>query len=74
MTDKLLHKHITDKTLRAFYNVYNALGPGFLEKVRDPSHPLKSAVNFLTSKKSVEIRRIRANPRFHLILETQCLH
>lgn len=33
MSDKLLHKHITDKILRAFYNVYNTLGPGFLEKV-----------------------------------------
>jgi GxxExxY protein len=33
MPDKLLHKHITDKILRAFYNVYNTLGPGFLEKV-----------------------------------------
>ncbi len=33
MSDKLLHKHITDKILRAFYNVYNKLGPGFLEKV-----------------------------------------
>jgi len=28
-----LHKHITDKILRAFYNVYNTLGLGFLEKV-----------------------------------------
>ena len=33
MPDKLLHKHVTDKTLRAFYNVYNTLGLGFLEKV-----------------------------------------
>jgi GxxExxY protein len=33
MSDKLLHKHITDKILRAVYNVYNALGLGFLEKV-----------------------------------------
>ena len=32
MPDKLLHKHITDKILRAFYNVYNTLGLGFLEK------------------------------------------
>jgi GxxExxY protein len=31
--DKLLHKHVTDKILRAFYNVYNTLGLGFLEKV-----------------------------------------
>ena len=28
-----LHKDITDKIIRAFYNVYNALGFGFLEKV-----------------------------------------
>lgn len=33
MPDKLLHKHITDKILRGFYNVYNTLGLGFLEKV-----------------------------------------
>ncbi len=29
----LLHQEITDKILRAFYNVYNELGYGFLEKV-----------------------------------------
>ena len=29
----LLHKEITDKILKAFYNVYNTLGYGFLEKV-----------------------------------------
>ena len=29
----LLHKEITDKVLRAFYDVYNELGYGFLEKV-----------------------------------------
>jgi GxxExxY protein len=33
LPDKLLHKHVTDKILRAFYNVYNTLGLGFLEKV-----------------------------------------
>ena len=30
---ELLHKEITDLVLRAFYNVYNELGFGFLEKV-----------------------------------------
>ena len=30
---ELLHKEITDKIIRAFYNVYNELGFGFLEKV-----------------------------------------
>lgn len=28
-----MHKHITDKIPIAFYNVYNTLGLGFLEKV-----------------------------------------
>jgi GxxExxY protein len=28
-----LHKDITDKIIKAFYNVYNSLGFGFLEKV-----------------------------------------
>jgi len=30
---ELKHKDITDKIIRAFYNVYNELGFGFLEKV-----------------------------------------
>ncbi len=30
---ELLHKGITEKILKAFYNVYNTLGYGFLEKV-----------------------------------------
>jgi len=30
---ELLHKETTDKIIRAFYNVYNELGYGFLEKV-----------------------------------------
>ena len=29
----LLHKEITDKIIKSFYNVYNELGFGFLEKV-----------------------------------------
>jgi len=29
----MLHKEITDKVLRAFYDVYNELGYGFLERV-----------------------------------------
>ena len=29
----LLHQEITEKILKAFYNVYNELGYGFLEKV-----------------------------------------
>ncbi len=33
METELLHKDITDLILKAFYNVYNKLGYGFLEKV-----------------------------------------
>lgn len=29
----MLHQEITDKILKAFYNVYNQLGYGFLEKI-----------------------------------------
>jgi len=32
-SEELLHGDITDKILKAFYTVYNALGYGFLEKV-----------------------------------------
>ena len=31
--NKLLHKSITEKVLKAYYNVYNSLGYGFLERV-----------------------------------------
>ncbi len=30
---ELIHKDITDKTIKAFYTVYNELGYGFLEKI-----------------------------------------
>lgn len=30
---ELIHKDITDRILKAFYNVYNTLGFGFLEKI-----------------------------------------
>jgi len=35
--NKLLHSSITDKIIKAFYNVYNMLGYGFLEKVYENS-------------------------------------
>jgi len=30
---ELIHKEITDKIIKAFFTVYNELGPGFLESV-----------------------------------------
>ena len=32
-TESFKHAELTDKIIRAFFNVYNALGYGFLEKV-----------------------------------------
>jgi GxxExxY protein len=34
---ELLHNEVTDKIIKAFYNVYNVLGYGFLEKVYENS-------------------------------------
>jgi len=34
---ELLHKNITDEIIRCFYEVYNILGHGFLEKVYESS-------------------------------------
>ncbi len=33
MDNNFLHSNITEKIIKAFYNVYNKLGYGFLEKV-----------------------------------------
>lgn len=33
----MLHSNITEKIIKAFYNVYNTLGYGFLEKVYENS-------------------------------------
>lgn len=34
---EILHKEITDKILKGFYNVYNKMGHGFAEKVYENS-------------------------------------
>lgn len=34
---EILHKDLTDKILRAFFNVYNTMGHGFSEKVYENS-------------------------------------
>jgi len=37
MNNKYLHSDITDKIIKAYYQVYNTLGYGFLEKVYENS-------------------------------------
>jgi GxxExxY protein len=39
--ENYIHSDITDKVIKAFYNVYNKLGYGFLEKVYENSMMLE---------------------------------
>ncbi|MCB2218939.1 MAG: GxxExxY protein [Bacteroidetes bacterium] len=49
------HKDITDKIIRAFYNVYNTLGYGFLEKVYENSMLLELTEMGLSVQKQYPI-------------------
>jgi GxxExxY protein len=51
----LLHQEITDKILKCYYNVYNALGYGFLEKVYENSLRIELIENNLSVKQQVQI-------------------
>jgi GxxExxY protein len=55
MTD-LLHKDITDKILKAFYNVYNKLGFGFLEKVYENAMILELREMNITCERQKQIK------------------
>lgn len=52
---ELLHKDITDKIIKAFYNVYNELGYGFLEKVYENALLYELSLLGLNSTKQVPI-------------------
>jgi GxxExxY protein len=53
----LLHKSITDVILKAYYNVYNELGSGFLEKVYQNSmyFELKSLGLKVEAQKQIKV-------------------
>ncbi len=50
-----LHKDITDKIIKAFYNVYNCLGYGFLEKVYENAMILELNTLNIKCEKQVPI-------------------
>jgi GxxExxY protein len=52
----LLHKDITDKIIKAFYNVYNSLGYGFLEKVYENAMMIELRKMDLQVQKQVPIK------------------
>ncbi|MFM9907818.1 MAG: GxxExxY protein [Chitinophagaceae bacterium] len=53
---ELLHKDVTDKILRAFYNVYTILGYGFLEKVYENALLIELPKQGLNAVKQVPIK------------------
>lgn len=52
----LLHKDITDLIIKAFYNVYNTLGYGFLEKVYENAMMIELRKLGLTARRQVPIK------------------
>jgi GxxExxY protein len=52
----LLHKDITDKIIKAYYNVYNSLGYGFLEKVYENAMLIELGKLGLNVQKQVPIK------------------
>jgi len=53
---ELLHQDITDKIIKAFYNVYNELGFGFLEKVYQNALFLELIAMGLVCEKQKQIK------------------
>jgi GxxExxY protein len=52
----LLHKDVTDLIIKAFYNVYNTLGYGFLEKVYENAMMIELRKLGLTAQRQVPIK------------------
>jgi|SRR5690554_585086 len=52
----LLHKDITDKIIKAYYNVYNTLGYGFLEKVYENAMMIELQKQGLHVQKQMPIK------------------
>lgn len=51
----MLHEELTDKIIKSFYNVYNALGFGFLENVYEKSLSKELTENELSCETQVPI-------------------
>jgi len=52
----LLHKELSNKIIKAFYNVYNELGYGFLEKVYENAMLLELKIMGLSCEKQKPIK------------------
>lgn len=52
----MIHKEITDQIIKGFYNVYNDLGYGFLEKVYENELLIELRDSGLLVEKQVPIK------------------
>ena len=60
--DNFKHKVITEKILKAYYNVYNSLGFGFLEKVYEKALLIELQELGLTVESQKQINVYYKNP------------
>ena len=56
--DNYIHSEITDLTIKAFYNVYNKLGYGFLEKVYENGMMIELKRLGLNAEKQKQLKSI----------------
>ena len=56
MSDNFKHSDITEKIIKAYYNVFNALGYGFLEKVYENAMMIELGKFGLNSEKQKPIK------------------
>ena len=56
-SDNLKHSHLSSEIIRAFYNVYNTLGYGFLEKVYENAMyiELRKLGFFVEKQKKIQV-------------------
>jgi GxxExxY protein len=59
INENYIHSEITDKIIKAFYNVYNRLGYGFLEKVYENAMLIEIAKFGLSFKSQYPIKVLR---------------
>jgi GxxExxY protein len=55
MSENYLHNELTENIIKAFYNVYNTLGYGFLEKVYENALSIELEKNNIKSYKQFPI-------------------
>ncbi len=64
------YSEITDLIIRSFYNVYNKLGYGFLEKVYENAFKYELGFQFNFGKQAQFKRKIFTNDKKHIRVDS----